>query len=53
MDDQTRAELERRLELIDDPAGAEAALPPLPLKDLLAALAGLAVVTVVLLWWAL
>jgi len=53
MDDVMRAELERRLQLIEDPAGAEAALPPLPVADLLAALAGLAVLTVVLLWWAL
>ena len=53
MDDAMRAELENRLALIEDPGGAEAALPPLPLLDLLAAAVGLALITVVLLWWAL
>ncbi|GEB15710.1 hypothetical protein NSI01_40250 [Pimelobacter simplex] len=53
MDDEMRGELERRLVLIEDAGGAEAALPPLPLTDLLAAVAGLVVLTLVLLWWAL
>lgn len=53
MDDEMRAELERRLVLIEDAGGAEAALPPLPLMDLLAAAAGLVVLTLALLWWAL
>jgi len=53
MDDAMRAELERRLALIEDPDGPEGALPPLPLLDLVAALVGLAIITVVLLWWAL
>ncbi|WP_408896045.1 hypothetical protein ACJ5H2_14130 [Nocardioides sp. R1-1] len=53
MDDDMRAELERRLGLIEDAGGAEAALPPLPLADLLAAAVGLALVTIALLWWVL
>ncbi len=53
MDDETRAELERRLTLIEEGGSAEAPLPPLPRADLLAAVVGLALVTAVLLWWAL
>ncbi|GAA4102499.1 hypothetical protein ACFFOS_03955 [Nocardioides kongjuensis] len=53
MDDAMRAELEHRLALIEDPGGAEAALPPLPLLDLVVAIAGLVLITVTLLWWAL
>lgn len=53
MDDAMRAELERRLALIEDPGGADGVLPPLPLGDLVAAVVGLALLTVVLLWWAL
>ncbi|MBM0127178.1 hypothetical protein [Pimelobacter simplex] len=53
MDDAMRAELEHRLALIEDPGGAEGALPPLPLADLVAAVVGLALITVALLWWAL
>ncbi|XBB69716.1 hypothetical protein ABFU82_10515 [Nocardioides sp. WV_118_6] len=53
MDDALRAELERRLGLIEDTGTREGALPPLPLIDVLAAAAGLVVLTLVLLWWAL
>ncbi|GAA3680534.1 hypothetical protein GCM10022237_44560 [Nocardioides ginsengisoli] len=53
MDDEMRAELERRLVLIEDAGGAEAALPPLPLTDLAAAVTALAVLTIALLWWVL
>jgi hypothetical protein len=53
MDDEMRAELERRLLLIEDAGGAEAALPPLPLADLAAAVAALGVLTIALLWWVL
>lgn len=53
MDDLTRIELERRLDLIEDAESGEAPLPPLPLIDLLAALVGLALLIGLLLWWAL
>lgn len=53
MDDEMRVELERRLALIEDDLGVDAPLPPLPLLDLVAAVVGLCVVTLLLLWWAL
>lgn len=53
MDDEMRVELERRLALIEDDGGADAPLPPLPVLDLVAAIAGLGVLTLLLLWWAL
>lgn len=53
MDDETRAELERRLALIEAGGAAEAPLPPLPRADLLVAVVGLASITALLLWWAL
>lgn len=53
MDDAQRNELEERLALIDAGGPAEAPLPPLPAMDLVAAVAGLALLAVVLLWWAL
>lgn len=53
MDDEMRVELERRLALIEDDAGGDAPLPPLPVLDLVAAIVGLGVLTLVLLWWAL
>ncbi|MFC7502322.1 hypothetical protein ACOACQ_11175 [Nocardioides sp. CPCC 206347] len=53
MDEAMRKELEERLALIDAGGAAEEPLPPLPLTDLLLAIGGLAVLTVVLLWWAL
>ncbi len=53
MDPELRAELERRLDLIEDPDSGEAPLPPLPAADLAAAIAGLALLTALLLWWVL
>lgn len=53
MDDEMRVELERRLALIEDDGGVDAPLPPLPALDLVAAVVGLGVVTLLLLWWAL
>jgi hypothetical protein len=53
MDDETRVELERRLALIEDPEGHDAPFPPLPRVDLAAAVAGLVLISLLLLWWAL
>ncbi|NYJ02194.1 hypothetical protein HNR19_002892 [Nocardioides thalensis] len=52
MDPETRAELERRIELIEN-GGDDGVLPPLPLVDLVAAVVGLALAACALLWWAL
>lgn len=52
MDPEMRAELERRIDLIEQ-GGEDGVLPPLPVTDVLAAIAALAVVSVLLLWWAL
>jgi hypothetical protein len=52
MDPRMRAELERRIDLIEK-GGEDRTLPPLPLIDVLAAGAALVLLTVILLWWAL
>jgi len=52
MQEDVRAELERRLALIEnDPA--EGVLAPLPRIDLMLTVAVLAIMTVLLLWWSL
>jgi hypothetical protein len=53
MDDELRVELDRRLALIEDPGGADAPLPPLPWSDVVLAIAALALLSVLLVWWAL
>ena len=53
MDHKQRAELERRLALIEDRTGPDGPLAPLPLRDFLAAVVGLALVSLLLVWWAL
>lgn len=44
-------ELERRLDLLEDPASDEHALDDMPVRDIVMAVLGLAVMTVVLLIW--
>jgi hypothetical protein len=53
MDQELGDELERRLALIETAGSGEEPLAPLPLADLLAAIVGLALLTVALLGWAL
>ena len=45
------AELERRIRLLEDPASGERVLPDLPVRDVVLAVLGVAVLTVVLLIW--
>jgi hypothetical protein len=45
-------ELQDRLLKLESPDGADLVVPDLPLADLLAAVIGLALVSLGLLWWA-
>lgn len=51
MSDHFDPELERRLQLLEDPASPEKPLDNLPMRDFLYALVGLVVLSVVLLVW--
>jgi hypothetical protein len=51
MDQDFRDELERRLELYEDPSSDEGVLDPLPTIDIVISLAVLVILTVALLGW--
>ncbi|GAA0036569.1 MULTISPECIES: hypothetical protein [Brevibacterium] len=51
MDSDFRSELDRRLDLYEDPASEEGVLDPLPWRDLGITLAVLAVLSLALLAW--
>lgn len=50
-DDGLDSELVRRLRLLEEPAGSESILPPLPARDLWIAIVSLAVIVVVMTVW--
>ncbi len=51
MDQNFRSELDRRLDLYEDPATDEGVLPPLPTGDIVVSVVVLAVISAALLGW--
>ncbi|GAA1871338.1 hypothetical protein [Brevibacterium marinum] len=53
MDKDFRTELDRRLDLYEDPGSEEGVLAPLPAKDIVISVAVLVIVSLIVLGWAL